>query len=106
VAVEKDSSTIQYINNPTLDLQMFLVKKDLNFISRIQNPSEEVQLYVVNEHPIMITSISNPTERVQLIALKKDPDFFITHPVFFKHIKNKTIKVIEYYNQITKSNES
>jgi hypothetical protein len=104
--VKEHAYMIKYMTNPSEKVQMAAIRKNVYVIQSIKNPSEEVQLYVVNENPIMITSISNPTERVQLIALKKDPDFFITHPVFFKHIKNKTIKVIEYYNQITKSNES
>jgi hypothetical protein len=104
--IERYPLSIGFIKNPSEELQLRAVNKNIYIIGHIKNPSEEVQLYVVNEEPWMITRISNPTERVQLTALKKDPDLFITNPDFFKDIKNKTEKVIKYYNQITKSNES
>ena len=49
------------------------VKQDGHAIQYIENPSEEVQLEAVQRHGYAIYHIENPSEEVQLIAaLSKD----------------------------------
>jgi hypothetical protein len=56
--------------NPKYDLEK-QVYKNGKLIQFIENPSEEVQLAAVKENGYSIQFIENPSERVQLAAVKK-----------------------------------
>jgi hypothetical protein len=64
---------IGFIDNPSEELRLVVVKKRPSSIKYIQNPTEEVGLAVVEKDPYSIKYIQNPTERVQLTAVEKDP---------------------------------
>jgi hypothetical protein len=71
--------------NPKYDLdkQVYNVGDLIQFID---NPSEEVQLVAVGEISHSIRFIHNPTERVQLTAIEKNPSSI-------QHIVNPSEKV-------------
>jgi len=79
---------IQFIDDPSQELQLAAVKKNPFSIEYIQNPTEKVQLAAVNKWGNAIYYIQNPSETVQLAAVKDDPDSI-------KYIQNPTEKVIQ-----------
>ena len=64
--VKKDGLQIQYIENPTKELQLQQIRTNHFQIQYIENPSEEVQLQQVTEIWVQIKYIKNPSEEVQL----------------------------------------
>ena len=70
----------------TLEKQVYNVGELIQFID---NPSEEVQLAAVKENGLSIKYIQNPTEKVQLIVVKEIP-------YLIRYIKNPTEKVIQF----------
>jgi hypothetical protein len=73
---------IQFIDNPSEEVQLMAVNENPYSIKYIQNPSQEVQLAAVEKNPYSIREIKNPSERVQLVAVKKNPRsiLFIENP--------------------------
>ena len=65
---------IQFIPNPSEEVQLAAVKEDPFSILFIQNPSEKVQLAAVEENPFSIRSIDNPTEKVIQLAKQMEPE--------------------------------
>lgn len=61
---------IEVLNISPMDLVDFNSKN----IIFIDNPSEEVQLKVVRENPYIIQQIDNPTDKVKQLAIKLQPD--------------------------------
>ena len=59
---------IQFIDNPSEEVQLAAVKKFGSSIKHIQNPSEKVQLAAVKQNPYSIEFIQNPTEKVKQLA--------------------------------------
>ena len=80
---------LQYILNPSKELQLEMVKKDGLNIKYISNPSEEVQLEAVKENGYAIEYIENPSEAVQLEAVKE-----VIGAI--NDIKKPTEKVLKY----------
>ena len=70
--IRQDGSAIQYINNPAEKVQLAVVKKNGFTIQYINNPSEKVQLAAVKQDGKLIRWINNPSAKVQLIAVKQD----------------------------------
>jgi hypothetical protein len=62
---------IQFIDNPSEEVQLVVVKKNPHLTRFIENPTEEVQLSAVEENGYSIHYIENPSEKVQLAAVKK-----------------------------------
>lgn len=79
---------IQYINNPSEELQFIAVREEGYALEYIDNPSEMIQIEAIKENPYAIQYISNPSEKLQLLAVKRNPLSIID-------IKNPTEKVIE-----------
>ena len=75
-AVTKNASAIQYIKNPSPELQLAAVKQNGNAIMHIKNPSLELQLAAVNQNGYAIEYILkkgiNPTPEVQLAAVNQN----------------------------------
>lgn len=59
-----DGTYIQYINNPSEELQLLAVEYEPSYIHYINNPSERVQLLVVRQDGYNIRYIKNPTDKV------------------------------------------
>ena len=79
---------IQFIHNPSEEVQLVAVKENLFSIKYMENPTEEVQLMAVIKNPYSIQYIQNPTEEVQLAAVER-------YPTSIQHIQNPTDKVIQ-----------
>jgi len=62
---------IQFIDNPSEEVQLAVVQKNPNSIKYIQNPTEEVQLVAVKKNYRAINFIENPTEKVIQLARSK-----------------------------------
>ena len=77
---------IQFIDNPSEEVQLTAVKEISYSLRFIQNPSEKVQLAVVEKNPYLIQFIENPTEKVQLAAVENSG-----YSIYY--IKNPTEKV-------------
>ena len=71
-SVHKFGYNIQYIKNPTEKVQLAAVKQNGSSIKYIKNPSKEVQLAAVREDGYAIQYISDPSEEVQLEAVKQN----------------------------------
>ena len=56
----------------TLAKQLAAVQRDSGYIQFIKNPSEQVQLAAVSQNIFAIEHIENPSEQVQLAAVQKD----------------------------------
>ena len=69
---------LQYIDNPSEEVQLAAVKQDGDAIKFIDNPSEEVQIAAVKNSPLMIDYIKNPSEKVQ-IAMVSENGFAIVY---------------------------
>ena len=80
---------IQFIDNPSQEIQLAAVEKWSYSIQYIQNPSQEVQLAAVKKWSFSIQYIKNPSEKVQLVAVKKDSRVI-------RHIKKPTEKVKQF----------
>jgi len=70
-AVEKNSLSIQYIENPSEAVQLAAVRKNPYLIQFIENPTEKVQLAAVENSGYSIYYIKNPTEKVKQLAKSK-----------------------------------
>jgi len=67
---------MQYIKNPSEQLQLAAVKQNGYIIEYIKNPSEKVQLEAVKQNAYAIFYIKNPSEKMQLLSFNQDPDNF------------------------------
>ena len=64
---------LKYMDSPSLKVQYAaLARHDGMAIEYIKNPSEEIQLKVVNINGRLIKHIDNPTEDVVLAAVKQN----------------------------------
>jgi hypothetical protein len=72
IAVKNDGRAIKFIKNPSKKVQLAAVKNNEYAIQYIKNPSENVQLIAVNNDGLAIKFIKNPSENVQLAAVKND----------------------------------
>ena len=95
IAVKKDPSSIRVIKNPTESVQLEAVKQVPNLIHSIENPTESVQLEAVRGNITSLWLIKNPTESVQLEAVKIDPIRAVSfNPHLAKYIKNPSKDMI------------
>ena len=69
--VYNNGELIKFIDNPSEELQLEVVKKNGYSIKFIENPSERVQLAAVEKDPYSIQYIQNPTEKVKQLAKSK-----------------------------------
>ena len=65
---------IQFIENPSEEVQLTAVKDDPFSIKYIENPTEKVGLVVVERDPFLIRYIDNPSEKVKQLARSKGYD--------------------------------
>ena len=83
-ALEKDNRycLIEYIDNPSVKVQLAAIKKDASYIRYIQNPCLEVQLAAVTQAEYTIQYIKDPSITVQLAIIEMEPRniFFIYNP--------------------------
>lgn len=63
---------LQYIDNPSEEVQLAAVKQDGDAIKFIDNPSEEVQIGAVKNNPLMIDHIKNPSEKVYIAMVSEN----------------------------------
>jgi hypothetical protein len=85
--VKEEPEFIEYIENPTEEMQLIAIKNDIH-ISMIENPTEKVQMEAIKKDIHTIEFIEEPTEEMMLFVLNEDISFFDT-------ITNKTEKVIK-----------
>jgi hypothetical protein len=67
-----DPDNIQYIKDPSYELQMTAVKQEGQVIRFIKDPSYELQLAAVNQNGNAIQYIKDPSEEVQLAAVNQN----------------------------------
>lgn len=63
-----DPKLIQQIENPSIELQNYIINKNPTFIKYINNPSFEAQRRVVSSNPSLIKYIKNPSNEIMEIA--------------------------------------
>lgn len=97
IAVQYNSSLIQYITNPTHDIQLTAVKQNGYCIKYIPNPPFEIQLAAVQQTGYAISLISNPSFEIQLAAINQT----IYALSLIKNL-HEDIKAT-YYNRINKN---
>ena len=71
-SVHKFGYNVQFIKNPTEKVKLAAVKQNGSSIQYIKNPSEKIQLEAVKQYPNAIQYIKNPTEEIQLEAVKQN----------------------------------
>jgi len=64
--------TIEYIKNPSRELQLIAVNKNILLFKYVQDPSPELQLKAVSAIGDYIRYIDNPSHQVQMAAVKQD----------------------------------
>ena len=69
--VYNNGELIQFIDNPSEEVQLAAVKMFGSSIKHIQNPSERVQLAAVKKFGNSIQYIQNPTEKEKQLAKSK-----------------------------------
>jgi hypothetical protein len=72
LAVKMNDTAIQYIKNPSPEVQLAAVTQNGIAIQYIKNPTPEVQLATVTQNGIAIQYIKNPTPEVQLAAVTQN----------------------------------
>ena len=107
-AVEYDPWALEYIDNPSEEVQVQALKKNSNVFKLIDNPSEEVQKVAVQSNAYNIVNIENPSEEIQKLAVSnrgyaikfiKNPSEELQieavrrSPSAIRHIKNPSEKV-------------
>jgi hypothetical protein len=117
--VKRDHNNLFLIENPSIELQIIAIRSSKHpghtFVKRYINEkgetgppeisrkfdlnSYEIQHEFVQKDGRMIVYFDDPSEEIQLTAVMSKPESI-------KFIDNPTEKVIKYYNQIIKSNES
>jgi hypothetical protein len=119
-SLKYSSFDIEHIENPTDEVQDYILKNYKEYIFHIKNPNdkikslldlEEYQMYVVVNRLRNIELIKNPTPKVQMYVVEKNTLYarFIKNPTdevqmyvfqkepwFFNNIKNPTPKVQMY----------
>ena len=70
-AVQETGFAIQYIKNPSEEVQMAAVKQDGRTIEYIKNPSDAMKMAAVQETGYAIRYINNPSEEVQMAAVQE-----------------------------------
>ena len=70
-AVQETGFAIQYIKNPSEEVQMAAVKQDGRTIEYIKNPSDAMKMAAVQETGYAIRYIKNPSEEVQMAAVQE-----------------------------------
>lgn len=68
--IKDDPYSIQFIVNPSEQLQLYAIKLDPYSIRHINKPSELVQLAAINKNVYLIEYINNPSESIQLESIK------------------------------------
>jgi hypothetical protein len=68
--VKRKPSIIQYVNNPSEEVQLEGVKHTGYNIEYLYNPAEVVQIAAVKNSAIALSHIQNPSEEVQLAAVR------------------------------------
>lgn len=87
--IREDGLDIQFIKNPSDDMQMAAIVQNPESFRMIKNPSEKIQEYAIKILPDLIKYIPNPSENIQNVALRENP-------LYIMHIKNPSEKVQMY----------
>jgi hypothetical protein len=86
VLISYDPNTIEYMANPSPELQMLAVKANYALIKYVENPSLDLQKEVVSANPYNIQYITNAAEQI------KEYVFRLSDGVF-PYIKNPPLKM-------------
>ena len=101
---------IQYVENPSDDLLISLVKQDWAVLVYIQNPSDEVVRIALDQSGWAIRYITNPSEELQLRAVETQYDAlqYIANPservqmaavksnyLALRYIQNPTLEILK-----------
>ena len=70
-AVRQWGYAIEFIKNPTINIQLEAVKENGYAIQFIKNPSEQIQLEAVKQTGYAIQFIKNPSKQIQLEAVQQ-----------------------------------
>ena len=88
--METKGWAIQYVENPSEDMQILAVSKDYDSIKYIENPSENVQEIAVKNYWGAIKFIKNPTLNVKRLAV-------ISHDEAINYINNYSYDDIKFF---------
>jgi hypothetical protein len=86
VLISYNPNTIEYMANPSPELQMLAVKANYKLIKYVENPSLDLQHEVVLANPFNIQYITNASEQIKDLAFQKSDGVF-------PYIKNPTLKM-------------
>lgn len=65
---------LEYIKNPSPNVQMAAVKLSANNVLKIKNPNQDVLMYAVKKMPQLLDHFKNQTVELQLAAIGKEWD--------------------------------
>ncbi|MDC4426973.1 hypothetical protein NQ663_20880, partial [Acinetobacter baumannii] len=107
-AVETKGWAIQFVENPSEEIQVLAVTKDYDAIKYRKNPSEEVQLAAINNYWGAIRYIENPSLEVRKKAVKEDEEAinYIYYDIDeLKILISENINIVKYvYDSIDVEN--
>lgn len=86
VLISYNPNTIEYMANPSPELQMLAAKANYKLIKYVENPSLDLQQEVVMANPFNIQYITNASEEIKDLAFQKSNGVF-------PYIKNPTLKM-------------
>jgi DNA-dependent RNA polymerase auxiliary subunit epsilon len=86
VLISYNPNTIEYMANPSPELQMLAVKENYKLIKYVENPSFDLQQEVVSANPFNIQYITNPSDQIKEYAFQKSDGVF-------PYIKNPPLKM-------------
>lgn len=75
-ALKINGRGLEFLENPSLELQKIAIESVPCSIKFIKNPCEEIQILAVKKEDFAINYISNPCEEAQLLALESDKDLY------------------------------
>jgi hypothetical protein len=90
-------NNIQFIDNPSEDIQLKAVTTDPFTIRHINNPTEAVQLIAVKNDGMLIEHINNPSEQVKKAAINQNPNAKNVINLTYEEKINLNIK---HFNQL------
>lgn len=85
-SVEDNPADIRFIDNPTEKVQLAVVNKDGAYLVYITDPTDAVMLAGITHTPAVIEHFPHPSEQLQLIVINE-------HPRNIQYIENPTEKV-------------
>lgn len=72
-SVKKNPENIEYIPNPSLDLQRFAYQSNPSLIEKVHNVDSGLVMEIISNNPYIVTKLQNVTDMQYKAAIKQEP---------------------------------